>query len=542
MYTKFDIKQIIKYLKSNGIYIDFDEFQFQIESHPDFNSLLAYSDGLTFSGIENYVFSISNDKIDLLPDKFMAIINCEDEKGEFTNSLNFIEKNNGVYKYTLDGKKRVLDKAAFIDNWNNTILLIDEVPEQKKSIKYWYNSLLFIIAIALFIYYAIVTKTNFNTLSASLILFSITGIIFSIETFKQALGIKSVISSAICSGNQIIDCDSVYQSSIEKFKFLERFSLSDISIVFFSSQLITVLFATFFFTNEKDSFYSFIYFSLVIATPFTLASIFYQWKLAKKWCTLCLTIILILYLELFFLHKFFIPTLFSLVNPKIALILSIHLTILFLWILFGGNFKQNKKLKGDVTKLNQFKYNYLNFKNNLLASKKSNEIDINDSGVIILGNPNANFTLTIITNPFCSHCATFHPQIEELLKKYNNSVKINLYFLFLDQVASDDSKIVHYNLLSLYLKDKENFLKALSSWFKNKEVESWSNKFATNKSNFDVEKEILQKQLEWCRENEMHFTPILCINNYRLPETYNREDLKFFIMDLVDDSEFNKMK
>ena len=56
-------------------------------------------------------------------------------------------------------------------------------------------------------------------------------VVIAIETFKQVLGVKSLISEKLCNAIQNSNCDSVINSS--KWEFFKKTSFSDISIVFF---------------------------------------------------------------------------------------------------------------------------------------------------------------------------------------------------------------------------------------------------------------------------------------------------------------------
>ena len=54
---------IFQYLEKENINISRKEFEFQVQSHPDYPSLLSFSDTLNFFNIENGVFKISFSEI-----------------------------------------------------------------------------------------------------------------------------------------------------------------------------------------------------------------------------------------------------------------------------------------------------------------------------------------------------------------------------------------------------------------------------------------------------------------------------------------------
>ena len=75
--TRQSYTAVINYLDYNEIHIDRDEFELQLEGHPDFPSLLAFSDALSFFNIENYSYRINNDEKDILPEDFLALVEGE---------------------------------------------------------------------------------------------------------------------------------------------------------------------------------------------------------------------------------------------------------------------------------------------------------------------------------------------------------------------------------------------------------------------------------------------------------------------------------
>lgn len=51
-----DVEACVSYLKSQHIFIDFEEFKYQFSSHPDYPSLLAISYTLAFFNLTNKAF------------------------------------------------------------------------------------------------------------------------------------------------------------------------------------------------------------------------------------------------------------------------------------------------------------------------------------------------------------------------------------------------------------------------------------------------------------------------------------------------------
>ena len=71
---------LFQYLEKENITIDKSEFSFQIESQPDYPSLLSITDTLSFFNIDNGAIRLANSEMELLPDLCIALLKEEDNK------------------------------------------------------------------------------------------------------------------------------------------------------------------------------------------------------------------------------------------------------------------------------------------------------------------------------------------------------------------------------------------------------------------------------------------------------------------------------
>lgn len=69
-----NIQQIYFYLDFQSIVINKEEFKFQIETHPDYPSLIAFSDGLSFFNIPNIVIKLPFENVDNLENSFVVLL------------------------------------------------------------------------------------------------------------------------------------------------------------------------------------------------------------------------------------------------------------------------------------------------------------------------------------------------------------------------------------------------------------------------------------------------------------------------------------
>jgi len=176
--------------------------------------------------------------------------------------------------------------------------------------------------------------------------------------------------------------------------------------------------------------------------------------------------------------------------------------------------------------------NYEIFKNTLVATGSFNLPE----SPIVLGNKESNTEITIITSLFCGHCKKAHKILENILASNHDNLKIKILMNVNFEYLDDQQKTLVRSLMSIYLKKGSNsFLEALNDWFDSKNLKSWIEK---HELIFDLEQVdyIFKQHSIWCANNNFNFTPIFFINDYQYPKKYNRENLEFFINELIEDN------
>lgn len=83
---------LFKYLQKKNITIDKPEFQFQIQSHPSYPSLLSIADTLSFFNIDNIATRIAKEQLDDLPNIFIALLyeklnDCSAKSPDFVDAF-----------------------------------------------------------------------------------------------------------------------------------------------------------------------------------------------------------------------------------------------------------------------------------------------------------------------------------------------------------------------------------------------------------------------------------------------------------------------
>jgi protein-disulfide isomerase len=518
---------LFQYLEKEEITIDKKEFEFQVQSHPDYPSLIAITDTLHFFNIENGVLRVSNTEIELLPNRFIAFLkNDKNEVEEY-----FVEKK-GIYYYCTKNKNiEILDNDMLIACWSDIVLLVEKSEmEQINNKKNHSNWFLFIIILGFF--GATLFWFHLDWHSSLFFIFPILGVLFSVAALKDLFGTKSELLNKFCNLTNTTSCSAIVGSN--KWAVFKYFNFSDLSLVFFSSQL----FGLFLFqlSGTTTAFFGIQQLLLLASVTVILLSLYYQKFVEKKWCPICLVIIGIVLLELVYLVCY-VPIVFVLSLQSLILFGFVFFSTTQVWYLLKKQLTQQKELKEFQLKGNRFMRNYEVFKNTLIASTPIENTPV-QSGNILLGNVDASLKLTVITSPFCGYCNEAHSIIEEILQNHYDTICFDIRFNFNPENSEEKSKKIHQQLVAIYYEQgQEAFIKVLNNWFKNKD-EKKLNIILIDKENESKINSILEEQFNWNQKNELSYTPAIIINQFIFPKQYERTELIHFINELSDDEEF----
>ncbi|WP_431242218.1 DsbA family protein [Flavobacterium sp. P21] len=206
-----------------------------------------------------------------------------------------------------------------------------------------------------------------------------------------------------------------------------------------------------------------------------------------------------------------------------------------IWELLKATLLKQKELKEFQLTGNRFMRNYEIFKNTLISK---DWVDLPNSS-IILGNKESKTEITIITNPFCGHCGKAHKNLDKILTANKDSLKIKILINVDLDTLDDGSKAFLRSLMFIYFeKGNDIFVQALSYWFETRNLVDWAKEYSGQSFDSDKIDSIYKQQNLWCKTNDFNFTPAIFINGYLYPKTYNRENLKFFINEIIEDDFF----
>ena len=266
------LNAITHYLESLNFGFKVNSFVNEYQSHPDYPSLLAVSDGLTAISLENIVANVPFTHIDQLPQSFVTQLQLKT-----TEFYNISRTTNGFYFLNEQGRKVKLTNEELATAWTGIVVLIDDENTNIKKLNFKEN---YYYIVLLFVGFFSVIGYNYRIQDIVLMIISMVGIYFSIAILKTYFKEQEMNESKWCTAGKNFSCNSVITS--KSYIFSKYFEFVDLPIVFFSVGLSAL------FLNINA--FSVVGFMSVLATPLIVYSIYIQKYQLKKWCILCLGI------------------------------------------------------------------------------------------------------------------------------------------------------------------------------------------------------------------------------------------------------------
>ncbi|WP_299285979.1 cysteine peptidase family C39 domain-containing protein [uncultured Mucilaginibacter sp.] len=506
----------------------------ELNTHPDYPSLLALNDVALNFGLHCAAYQISNEDLFDVPCPFIAY--STNQGSEFTLVTKITKDTVAV---DLGNGRKKISLTDFKSKFTGTVLVADEVNQNIKSqsklslaklfnsFRYFIAPLLLVLALisGLFLHF-----NSFNSITLPyvlLLLFKSAGVLVSILLLIQSIDQNNPLIQKLCGGSSKTDCNAILTSKAATV--FKELSWSEVGLFYFtgtwlvlmSSHGLTIMLQALAILN-------------IVSLPYTFYSIYYQAKVAKQWCKLCCAVQALLWLE-FFSLVLFSPSLFNIgsfavlssvllstgLNLFICLALPIALWLLLKPLLLKA--QQSKSLKSQLRKL---KYNKEFFDQLLFVQPKYATPDENWS--IVLGNVNAENIITMVSNPYCPPCAKTHQILDEWLDK-RDDLQVRLVFTANNSEADIKTPVTRHLMALNAWPEKSMIKRALHDWYgqTQKNYEAWAKVYPVALVESEYYK--LDKQSIWCDMAEIKATPTFLINGYRLPELYQLNDIKYLL-------------
>ncbi|WP_316838056.1 cysteine peptidase family C39 domain-containing protein [Pedobacter nutrimenti] len=492
-----------------------------LENHPEYPSLLAFTDCLDSWNVPNEAYQLNPAELNPEELSYPFIAHVRGEGGRF---LLINEINNGQVKYADErGVNQTMAQAEFLIRWGGIVLLAEKHEDSGESgyrqsvVKGWLEDLRipFLVTLVLAVVLTTIDLTSIGLPYLLLLMIKMAGVSVSVLLLMYSINANNPFIQNLCSLGKKNDCNAILKSDAAKIS--SWLSWSEVGMFYFAGSLLCLIL-------NPASVALLIWLS-VACLPYTFYSIGYQFK-QKNWCVLCCSVQALLWAEaLVFVSN--VP--FSTPEFSAVQLFTFALCFLFpvaIWIVLRPLLLRSGENQPLKQQLKAFKYNTDLFMKMLTNQPRYTVPD--DLLPIRLGNGDAATVITMVSNPLCGPCAVAHRALDSWL---NNRKDIQLKIVFTTANHDNDerTKIAKHILALSKSKDQDVLESALNDWYKsnNKGYEDWATQYPVN---LDVElNEAIQKQKDWCDITDITFTPTILVNGYKLLSPYKLEDLQYLL-------------
>jgi thiol-disulfide isomerase/thioredoxin len=508
-----------------------------IENHPDYPSMLSVADALTQWNIPNGTGKIEPTEIDQLPTPFIAHTRYPNHPLVVVNKAddNTIE----VFAKSYN-KPTSFAKEDFLKHWNGVYLLAEpnnhsgEKNYKQNKLNHFINQLIPLSAILLlatlsflFFYHnaAGALSPSFGGVRGGLGLWggffiSLAGVVITALLLWYEIDKNNPLLQKVCTGIIKGDCNAILTGKASKlWRWL---SWSEVGFFYFAGSFLCIVFNP---VNPIPYLFN------LIALPYIIFSVYYQWRVAKQWCVLCLTVQGLLLLGGINIAASGLWQNINGINAQsITSALLLYLLPLALWYSIKPFVLKQQTAKQTKREYLRLKFNAEIFETLLHKQKTIEPLSVEGLGIDI-GNPQAAHTIIKVCNPYCGPCAAAHPKIEKLIEE-NPNIKAKIIFTAPDNDNNMMSKPVKH-LLAIAQKGNEQLTqKALDDWYlaDKKDYDAFAAKYPMN-GELAKQGAKLAAMSKWCKDIDVAATPTFFIDGNQMPDAYSIEDIQYFLLE-----------
>ncbi|MFD2572958.1 vitamin K epoxide reductase family protein [Spirosoma soli] len=497
----------------------------ELAMHPDFPSLFSLSEVLTGWKIENMALRLNTiEQLRELPLPFVA--HQKKEGGWYVlvaditgQRIRYIDSERGHITEPL---------ADFEKAWTGVVLLA-ETNEHSGEPNYALNrpdeirrnlrSPLLLTGSLLITFLIIISVAkNLTAPDWVFLLTKSAGLLFSSLLVAKQLGSKSALADRFCQLNTKTNCDSVLNSP--GAKLWGWLSWADVGLLYFAGGLLTILLMGSQPNGGPSTVRPLLYGLALLALPYTIFSVYYQARIVRQWCTLCLMVQGVLLAESAVAIRQF--TLLTDVWQPYATVLFAFLLPTLVWILIKPLLINVYRSQREHNELLSFKRNPNLFQTLLFQQTKMPSLS-SDLHPIVIGDSKAEHTITMVTNPYCPPCAKMHRELEKLIER-NTNIKVEIVFMACDGPSGKMTTVANHMLA---LSDKRQ---AMKDWYASgqRDYIKWSKHYPVANDSLHHTQNT-QLHCNWCKLANIVATPTLFIDGYQKPDHYSLQQISQLI-------------
>lgn len=504
-------REVMKWLRIQSMPVSENHLRLRLETHPDYPSLVAIQDALEELGISSYACEGTKEELKIENKPFLAHFNTGGGDVRFFKDVT-----------TAEQKIKDFDKL-----WSGHVMFAEPIikygnlpagqagaEHDKLYKKEKLNSSFGIAAIVLFAGALLgVAIAGGNVPVIFLTIANFIGLYFSWLIAQKEFGISNSVSDKICSMAKHSRCESVlFSKGAKLFNWL---SWGDVGIVYFTSSLLYILISQL--TNQLINL-EFYYFLSLAGIAFPLYSLYYQWKVVKQWCMLCIGVLAMLGINaIISLAQLSTISLISdgiLVNA-ILLFTGVTSFVLAAWQVLKSLYQKSLATLTNEIKATRLKRNPEIF-TALLEKQEVNPINLPEKDEAIrFGNATAPYQLVIACNPYCGPCAKAHQAIETLYEHYPDKFSVAIRFA----LSNNDENDRRVNTVKEIMKvAKTKPLESVNDWYSLLNLEKFKERHQSNGVQVDAG---IDKHIAWSKTVDIQATPTFFVNGRKLPELYS---------------------
>lgn len=504
--TRLSIRLPVEYLKQKCL------------SHPLYPSLLSFTETLDDLGVENAALVIEKGRFSEMP--FPLLIHLPSGGGKFL---------------LIDNRDFFKVNPEIFNDWNGTVLVAEKplngLNEECEEVSQKHvNSLRASkMAISILCLLSLISLVN-DYSNTKLILYStaILGVFTSFLIIRKEFGRIDAVTQQLCGITKSTDCSTVLQAKFSVLRIGVKWS--DLSMIYF-------FFLWFSLTLESfaNSSYAILPILLVfnfLALPITIVSIYYQWIVIRKWCSLCLLVITLLWIQSAVSFQFVneLQTVSFHWKP-FAFIVFLFVTFSSLWLMLIRPLLQAKKNLIDRTiALLRFKRSPDLLHSALHAQDRIGYVTLKND--LQLGEPDASLQIVAVLSPYCVPCSNAFKKLHELLRRFHGELGITIRFAITSLDTKDKvTEAAQYIMQSLISKTSRlsgetkrmYYIETLENWYKYMDLDKFKSKYRLA-TDIDVAEDLSLHE-RWVKASRVAVTPTVFVNGYKMPEPYATMDL-----------------
>ncbi len=509
-----------KYLQYCGIKVSRTFLNRRIKSHPDYPALVSFTDTLEELGLEYEAVQAAEGDVEQLGFPFMAGTPKAVNRFEIISSPAYYQDN----------------KEKFLNRWDGVAVKVK--PGQKihskaheefsKKEKRATAHLKIASGIGLIVY-LLVALSHFNIPLFLFSFLSIAGIVICTLIALHSLGHSNVITEQLCSTSKSQSCNLVLNSKMAKIT--GEIGLGDAGLIYFSGLLLLSLFGIIAKTSPGQL--SLLLIPSLLAVCLSIFSVWYQWKVVKAWCKMCLMVSGIIWLQLAVVSVALLTEQKNFNTPAETILqFALAFSIASLWWFIKPLLAKRRELESKTIEALKWKRNPDVFLSLLHEQEKADTV-LKDNP-LFLGSANAPLQFTVVSNPFCRPCALAHRHLDALLDKYPEFVSLSVILSIKDATDMEDRRVVAAGHILQAIEKGKKKRQVLHDWFETMSVEKFLEIYPSSENNGYSPEQILKEYSQWMARYPVPHTPFIYLNGYAIPKQYKTEDIESMIVDLSD--------